>query len=162
PFTDTRQWYGLRVMMALLDNWDLKDVNNAVYQERSETGPEQIYMVSDLGASFGSTGFRWPVSKSRDNLKEYAHAKFLRTVRPDYVDFKPPSRPAIVYFFLGPRSYLKRRRLGWLGKDIPRRDARWVGELLGQLSREQIRDAFRAAAFSQPEVQAFSVVIERR
>jgi hypothetical protein len=162
PFTNTREWDGLRVMMALIDNWDLKDVNNAVYQERSEADPEQIYMVSDLGASFGSPGFRWPVSKSRDNLKEYRQAKFIRTIRPEYVNFTVPSRPSIVYFFLGPRSYLRRRRLGWIGKDIRRQDARWVGELLGQLSREQVRDVFRAAAYSPPEVEAFGVAVERR
>ena len=34
--------------MAVVNNWDLKDVNNAIYQ----TGAERIYMVSDLGGEF--------------------------------------------------------------------------------------------------------------
>jgi len=32
PFSGTRELYGLRVMMALINNWDLKDDNNAVYE----------------------------------------------------------------------------------------------------------------------------------
>ena len=33
-FTGTREWNGLRVLMALINNWDLKDENNAVYRSR--------------------------------------------------------------------------------------------------------------------------------
>ena len=33
PFTGTRQFNGLRVMMALLNNWDLKDENNAIFPD---------------------------------------------------------------------------------------------------------------------------------
>ena len=53
PFTGTRELYGLRTLMAVLNNWDLKDKNNAIYQE----GTERIYAVSDLGASFGCPGY---------------------------------------------------------------------------------------------------------
>ena len=63
-------------------------------------GPERIYMVSDLGASFGSTGFSFPKSKSRANLKAYRHSRFIRRSTPEYVDFNVPTRSAIVYFFL--------------------------------------------------------------
>ncbi len=35
PFEDTREWNGLRVMMALMNNWDLKDENNAIYDTGS-------------------------------------------------------------------------------------------------------------------------------
>ena len=34
PFTGARELYGLRVLMAVMNNWDLKDVNNSVYQTR--------------------------------------------------------------------------------------------------------------------------------
>jgi hypothetical protein len=33
PFAGTREFNGLRVMMALLNNWDLKDDNNSVYRD---------------------------------------------------------------------------------------------------------------------------------
>src|SRR6516162_4918120 len=45
PFTGTREWYGLRVLMAVMNNWDLKDINNSVYQTRGEPAEER-YVVS--------------------------------------------------------------------------------------------------------------------
>lgn len=43
---------GLRVLMALIGNWDLTEENNSVYEETSPDGaPELIYMVSDLGST---------------------------------------------------------------------------------------------------------------
>jgi hypothetical protein len=60
PFVKTRELNGLRIMMALLNNWDLKDVNNSIY----ETGGQRRYVVTDLGASFGNTGNSLTRSKS--------------------------------------------------------------------------------------------------
>ena len=34
PFVGTREFNGLKVMMALVNNWDLKDVNNRVSDTR--------------------------------------------------------------------------------------------------------------------------------
>ena len=48
-FTGTRELNGLKVMMALINNWDLKDENNGIYEEEGE----RIYMVSDLGPVLG-------------------------------------------------------------------------------------------------------------
>ena len=53
PFTGTKEFNGLRVMMAFLNNWDLKTANNKVYEEDKS---ERRFVVSDLGASFGKTG----------------------------------------------------------------------------------------------------------
>ena len=44
PFSGTREFNGLRVMMALLNNWDLKDVNNAVYEDPKNN--RQIFLVA--------------------------------------------------------------------------------------------------------------------
>ena len=52
PFRGTREFNGLLVMMALINNWDLKESNNKVYVADNE----RHYLVSDLGASFGKTG----------------------------------------------------------------------------------------------------------
>src|SRR5206468_1323428 len=47
PFTGTRQFNGLRVMMALMNSWDLKDENNAIYEQNvGEHGSKKIYVVS--------------------------------------------------------------------------------------------------------------------
>jgi hypothetical protein len=42
------------------------------------------------------------------------------------------------------------------------KDAQWMGQLLSQLSPEQIHDAFRAAGYSPGEVEGFSKVVEGR
>jgi hypothetical protein len=61
-----------------------------------------------------------------------------------------------------PREYAHKLGLRWIGRRIPRADAKWIGQLLGQLSPQQIRDAFRAAGYSAPEVEGFAKVVESR
>ena len=52
--------------------------------------------------------------------------------------------------------------LRWIGKQIPRDDARWMGQLLARLSQEQIRDAFRAAGYTPEQTEGFRIVVQRR
>jgi hypothetical protein len=166
PFTDTRELNGLRVMMAVINNWDLKDDNNSVYQEKhtdNGEGPELVYMVSDLGASFGTTNFV-ASDKGKGNLDSYVHSKFIRKGAGsggDFVDFDDPHRPAFFVMFNAP-EYVSRVNLEWIGRHIPKADAKWVGQLLARLSPEQIRDAFRAAQYTPEEVEAFATALESR
>jgi len=160
PFTGTRELNGLRVLMAVINNWDLKDENNAILQQAGEQ-PEQIYLVSDLGASFGKIGFGWTRRGSKGNLKAYSHSKFIKEVTAESVSFYVPSRPALDHYPDIP-DLEKRLALRWIGRNIPRADARWMGDLLGQLSAQQIRDAFRAAQYSDAEVEGFSRTVEER
>ena len=156
-FAGSREWNGLRVLMALVNNWDLKDVNNAVY----DTGRKSIYMVSDLGAGFGSAGRSWPAGRAKDNLDSYRRSKFIRRLTPTTVDFQTPARPALFYL-VNPKAYISRIRMECLGRDVPRADAKWVGQLLVRLSPSQIRDAFRGAGYSAEEIEGFSRVLEER
>jgi hypothetical protein len=156
-FTGTRELNGLKVVMALVNNWDLKDENNAIYQH----GSERIYMISDLGASFGSAGRTWPREKAKDNLDSYSHSKFIRNLTPDSVDFQVPARPRWVYL-VNPKEYLSRVHLEWIGTRVPRGDVRWMGQLLARLSGRQIRDAFRAAGYTPQEVEGFARILEQR
>jgi hypothetical protein len=130
-------------MMALMNNWDLKDNNNSVYQVRGEH-PEQRYVVSDLGASFGPTGLNWT---QRGSLKAYRDSHWIGKTSPQFVDFKVPALPALNH---------------WIGRKIPVADAKWVADLLGRLSPQQIRDAFRAAGYSPEEAEGFGRVVEER
>lgn len=157
PFTGSRELNGLRVLMALMNNWDLKDENNGVYKD----GKEYVYMVSDLGASFGSASRTWPKEKSKGDLNSYQRSKFFRKVSDDSVSFQTPGRSSLIYV-LNPKEYFERIRLEGIGRKIPREDARWMGHLLARLSPAQIRDAFRAAAYEPAEVDAFSAIVERR
>ncbi len=159
PFTGTRELNGLKVMMALINNWDLKDINNALYGEKDSSG--QVYVVSDLGASFGTTGLSFPFSRSKGDLNSYVHSKFITRISPEYVDFSTPSRPALIYA-VWPPNFLRRTRLDGLGRHIPRNDASWIGHLLSGLSTDQVRDAFRAAGYTQQQVDGFSKVVQDR
>lgn len=162
PFVGTREFNGLRVMMALLNSWDLKDENNAVYQENKEGDPPALhYMVGDLGSTFGTTGLSYPDSSSKGNLAAYASSKFIRKVRGHYVDFNVPTRPNFLHA-VNPKEFCMRLRLEWIGKHIPRADARWIGHSLSQLSREQVSQAFQAAGYSPEEAGRFTDVVETR
>jgi hypothetical protein len=157
PFKGTREWNGLRALMALMNNWDLKDVNNAIYQIGGDQG-ERRFMVSDLGASFGTTGLNRGL---KGNLKAYEGSKWINSIDTDHVDFNVPSAPSARYF-LELTVQVERAGLLWIGHGIPRADARWMGDILSKLSPAQIRDAFRAAGYSPAEVEGFSRVVERR
>jgi hypothetical protein len=159
PLTGTRELNGLKVMMALINNWDLKDENNELYGRKD--GTERVYMVSDLGASFGTSGLAFPLSRSKGNLASYVHSKFIGKVSPEYVDFRTPSPPALIYVFNLP-GFLRRVRLDGIAHHIPRSDAQWIGTWLSRLSSAQIQDSFRAAGYSPQEVDAFSKVVQSR
>lgn len=162
-FNRQRELNGLRVIMALINNWDLKDTNNSIYEEkdRDSSIPKLHYAVSDLGASFGTTGRSWTQALSKGNLRSYRHSKFIRKVTPEYVDLNVPTRPALIYVFT-PKEFVSRIALRWIGKRISRSDAKWIGGLLAQLSPEQVRDAFRAAGYSPEQVEGFAEVVEAR
>jgi hypothetical protein len=157
PFNGTPEWYGLRVLMAVMNNWDLKDVNNAIYLTSGDPAEER-YLVSDLGASFGSTGLNW---EQKGKPAAYCDSKLIKSASGDFVDFNTPSAPA-VNFYLNFPEMAKRISLLWLGRHIPRTDARWMGQQLARLSPSQIRDAFRASGYSPEEVERLSQVLERR
>jgi len=164
PFSSTRELNGLRVVMALINNWDTKDANNSIYNEKhpeGSAGPENIYMVSDLGASFGSTGVTLKRAGADGDLRVYGSSKFLLKVTPTYVDLATPSLPVALDIFYPP-DFFMRMHMRWIGRRIPRDDVHWIGQLLVQLSPEQIRDAFRAAGYTPDEVEGFAKVVEKR
>lgn len=161
PFSGTRELNGLRVLMAVINNWDLTDDNNAIYKYKDQPDAREIYMVSDLGSSFGTAGLTWPTNKARGNVNTYSHSEFISHAGPDFVDFHSPHRDS--WFFLAtPREYKQKLQLAWIGKHIPRADAHWLGEMLGRLSTQQLRDAFRAAGYSPEEIEGFATALERR
>jgi hypothetical protein len=155
PVVGTKELDGLKTMMALINNWDLKEINNAIYEEEGV----RYYEVSDLGASFGRTGN--PFTRSKSNLKDYSRTKFIQKTTPEQVDFSLHSRPFFLAVIDVP-NYITRTKMQRIVKKIPRTHAHWVGQLLGRLSAEQIRDCFRAAGYSPNEVEGFAKVVEGR
>ena len=47
-------------------------------------------------------------------------------------------------------------------KRVPLADARWIGDRLGRLSAEQIRDCFRASGFSPADIEVYTQVVMAR
>ncbi len=145
PFESTPQMRGLVVMMALINNWDLKSTNNVVLR-----GPgRDNYVISDLGVSFGRTGKNslplfWRIGRSRNNPDHYAASKFIKRVKNDRVKIQ----------FNGKHRGLMSR--------ITTADVRWLADRLTQLSDEQIRDAFRAANYSEANVIKLSRAVRTR
>ena len=156
PFVGSKELDGLRVMMALINNWDLKEVNNSVYYVKGE-GPR--YVVSDLGASFGQTGNA--ITRSKSNLGEYSGAKFVQKLTADHVDFVLSSRPFFLSAFDVP-YYAERTHMQGVVKHIPRAHAKWLGQRLAQLSDEQLRDCFRAAGYAPAEVEFIAAMVRQR
>lgn len=149
PFVGTRELSGLIVLMGLINNWDIKDSNNVIlYVPEGSSGvAESQYAISDLGATFGRTGnvpFFWRITRSRNNPKDYAQARFIDKVKGDRVAFR----------------YGGKNR--GLFKNITIEDARWIGNLLSRLSDQQIDDAFRAANYNWAEVRMLTRAVRRR
>jgi len=145
PFENTPQMKGLMLMMAFINNWDMKSSNNVILK----TGNESQYVISDLGVSFGKTGSNplplfWRIGRSRNNPADYAKSTFVKGA--------DNGRVKVVF------NGKNRSRM----KDFTTADARWLAGLLNQLSDEQIRDAFRAANYSQPDINLLTRSVRSR
>jgi hypothetical protein len=144
PFVGTAELQGLKTMMVLIGNWDLKDSNNRIVRVRNDqTGEHELrYVVSDLGATLGKTG--WIITRSRNEPTDFAKAKFVDAVKNNRVDFH----------YSGKRKDVVH--------DITIDQAKWIGKLLSRLSDEQISDAFRAANYGPAEVEMLASAVRGR
>src|SRR5829696_8841453 len=143
PFVGTQQLQGLKILMALINNWDLKDSNNVILK----VGDELRYAISDLGATFGhasTTPILWQFTRSRNNPSNYAKSNFFEKVKGNRV----------VLHFGGKNSGLM--------KDLRIQDAQWIGSLLSQLTDGQIRDAFRAANYRPDQINLLASAVRER
>lgn len=155
PFTQSRELNGLRVLMALLNNWDLTTRNNKIY----DVDGQRRYVVSDLGASFGRSGN--DITRSKGKLEDYVNSKFIEKMTADTVDFTIHSRPLPIMAF-SIHYYDDMVRAQRVYKKIPRADARWIGQRLAQLSEDQIRDCFRSAGYSPEEIEGYTNAVRKR
>lgn len=145
PFVGRREFQGLKVMMQLLENWDIKDSNNEIIQVK---GTNRLrYIISDLGATFGKTGnipVVWVFRRSRSNPNDYEDAGFIKDVDGNLVKFDYNGKMKGIF------------------DDITVADARWMGNWLSRLSRRQISDAFRAAAYQPEEIETLTNAVMNR
>jgi hypothetical protein len=143
PFKGTRELQGLKLMMAFINNWDMKDDNNQILAARGVTeGGDLRYIVSDLGGSFGKTG--GIISRSRNKPSDYVKAEFIKEVKGENVVVNYGGKNKILF------------------ADLKVEDAKWLATLLSRLSDEQIKDAFRSANYSTEEVEQLAGAVRTR
>ena len=151
PFVGKRELQGLKVLMALIENWDLKDDNNKILAVAGGGGTELHYIISDLGATFGKTGGQKSpmallrqVKGSRNEPGDYVADKFVAGVEGGAVRFDYGGKNA------------------GLMRGISVEDARWIGGLLARLSDKQLEDVFRAANYGPEEVRLLAAAVRSR
>lgn len=143
PFVGTKEFDGLKLMMAMINNWDLKDENTAVII----TGDgRQHYVISDLGSSFGRLAHS-PNSRAGRSVNDpegYAKAAFIKGTRNGVLELA----------YVGSAQHLM--------NGIKVDHARWLVDLLLQLSDKQIMDAFRAARYSDEKASLLANAFKAR
>src|SRR5579863_6226309 len=110
PFIGTKEFNGLRVMMAVMNNWDLKDENNAVYSDKSSD--HDIFLASDIGATFGTNGLSWTKDRSKGDVSSFQKSKFITHQTAATVDFGTPAAP-VPLLAVNAKQFQKRRDLEW-------------------------------------------------
>jgi hypothetical protein len=142
-FAHTQPFRGLVVANLMLNNWDWKTSNNKIYETTAAGGPARMFVVRDLGASFGKTSApaltRWLGTRmaqgSRNDIEHFESQGFIMAVAGDRVEFDYKG----IY-----KSVVD---------SVTAADVVWASRLLSRLSDEQWNDAFRAGGYP-PDVAA--------
>lgn len=140
PFVGTNELQGLKIMMVFLKNWDLLDLQNKVLRVNENGTVEHQFVISDLGATFGKLGnnnlpFFFRLGRKTNDPATWYEAGFVKGVDGGKIDFD----------FKGKGRSLM--------DDITVEQGRWLAARLGQLSDQQLTDAFRAANYSAEDIQ---------
>jgi hypothetical protein len=146
PFAGSNELQGLKIMMALINNWDLKDGNNIILQN----GRERQYVVSDLGSAFGKLApLNLPIlnrfGRSVNRPDHFVNSEFVEGVEED-----------------GDLDFAYKGKAKALFDEITPEQGRWIAVLLNQLSDKQINDAFRAANYKPAESKMLTRSVRKR
>jgi hypothetical protein len=162
-FDGTRELSGLKVLMILLNNFDARSANNRIIYVNGPRGREARYYVTDLGATLGRAGGLGG-TRTKNDLSDFLSTKFVRGVKDGVVEFDYDTRPsglghlAVFHPFYYRHEVNKEKAM----RGIPVAHARWIGSLLNQLSDEQLRDAFRAANYSDGVRESYVAALRER
>ena len=138
PYLHTRQLAGLFVFQVMVNNWDVKSQQNALYRlKEKEPGPREQYMVKDVGAALGRTA--WPVGGTKGDPQGFEDEPFIERVEGNRVRF------AYQGAWLEPQ----------LVRSITPEDVRWTAALFSRLTPKQWSDAFRAGGFGEAEANRY-------
>jgi hypothetical protein len=163
PFEDTRELSGLKVLMILLNNFDAHSGNNRIVYVDSPRGREARYYVTDLGATLGRAGGLGG-TRTKNDLVDFLSTDFVRGVEDGAVEFDYDTRPTGLGHLsvLHPVYYRSQVKKEAAMRGIPVAHARWIGSLLAHLSDEQLRDAFRAADYSEGTRESYVGALRER
>jgi hypothetical protein len=148
PFVGKHELNGLKIMMMLLSNWDVKDArsSNGPNTALIEIGGELHYVVDDWGASMGKWGDFFTRSKWDCKGFESQTPAFVKGI---------DSNGMVGFGFTGKRT-----------EDITRRitvdDVRWLMQYLGRISDDQIRAGLQASGATDEEISCFSRALRSR
>ena len=149
PFIGKNEFQGLKMMMVFFNNWDIVDVQNKILKVEGAGGTELHYIISDLGSTFGKLGNNnfpivYRIGRKTNNPTKYLDSSFIDAVKEGKIDL----------------AYKGKNRD--LFDDITVEQARWLAELLNQLSDKQIEDAFRAANYSAEDIKTLTQAVKNR
>ena len=148
PFAGTRPFRGLLVLQRILNNWDLLDRNNTIYEfDTPRDGVRRWYVVIDLGASFGKAyGLGSRRSGSRNDPADFEEQGYIEDLYADgSVEF----------------DQLGKWHRGLFG-ELTVDDVRWTSERLDRITPAQWNDAFRAGGYDAATAERFIAQIRRR
>ena len=138
PFIGTRPFEGLFVFMVMVNNWDLKTSQNAIYRIQPEgDDPRNVYAVKDLGASLGKSN--WLLPGTRNDVEDFEQEGFIKRVDGNRVTF----------------HYQGAWREPHVAASASPADVRWISDLLAKLSAEQLNAAFRAGGYGEADSARF-------
>jgi hypothetical protein len=144
PFVGTKELSGLAILNALLNNWDAKESNNEVFGMFEEDGTtvKEWYLITDWGGTFGKMGGVF--SHTKWDLDAFRKQAFIEGV----------SGGSLKLYYSGKMSSAL--------KTIPLEHARWFAGIIGQLTDEQLRAAFKAAGASEAEITGFATRLREK
>lgn len=140
PFVGSNELQGLKTMMVFFTNWDLLDMQNKVVRVTTDSGVEDDYIISDLGATFGRLGnnnlpFFFRLGRATNKPETWEQAGFIKGVDGGKIQFD----------FTGGKSRD-------IMNDVTIANGRWLADLLDQLTDKQLDDAFRAANYTPDQI----------
>ena len=166
PFTGTRQLGGLKVLMVLLGNYDIRPENNLIVSVKDlQSGQvEARYMVADIGATLGRVGGLGG-KRSKNSLEDFRTSKFVLGVENGMVKFDYSTTPKKMGAFaslFNPGYRKSQEKKERVMRNIPVEDARWIGSQLSRLSDDQLRVAFKAAGYDTATMEGYIKALRER
>jgi hypothetical protein len=135
PFVGSRPYKGFLVLMAMLNNSDLKPEQNAMFEVSRPRGDRRrVFIVMDLGHTLGATGIQ---NAPRGDLLAFEKHGFIKRIDGGRVDFEHRGLRAELF------------------DQITTDDLQWMCRRLARLTDKQWQDAFRAAAYHPTESSRF-------